>query len=156
MPAFCIFRRFRMLYSRSDGFQAALRPCGCGEPPRPLRIRGSAWDASDLPSSPMEGDVWKAMSDGLVPGAERGDLIVCVSAQPVRWQVLSGHDEPYVLPKATATELGGVYVDVALDASSDNPVENRAISAELDEKADAADIMTISNAEILGIITGRR
>ena len=60
----------------------------------------------------------------------------------------------YVLPKATASLLGGVYVDPALDRGSDNPVENRAISGELDEKANAADILTISNAEILEILTG--
>ena len=60
----------------------------------------------------------------------------------------------YVLPKATATLLGGVYVDVVLDASSDNPVENRAISVEMDAKADAADFLTISNREIFDIVTG--
>ena len=60
----------------------------------------------------------------------------------------------YVLPKATASLLGGVYVDPALDRGSDNPVENRAISGELDGKANAADILTISNAEILEILTG--
>jgi hypothetical protein len=60
----------------------------------------------------------------------------------------------YVLPKATASRLGGVYVDAALDRGSDNPVENRAISGELDEKANAADFLTITNAEILYIVTG--
>lgn len=60
----------------------------------------------------------------------------------------------YVLPKATASRLGGVYVDPALDSSSDNPVENRAIVGELDEKANAADFLTITNAEILYIVTG--
>ena len=73
----------------------------------------------------------KAKLDGVEPGANR-----------------------YVLPKATAVLLGGVYVDPALDRGSDNPVENRAISGELDEKANATDILTISNAEILEILTG--
>ena len=60
----------------------------------------------------------------------------------------------YVLPKATDVLLGGVYVDPALDRASDNPVENRAVKRQLDEKANAADILTISNAEILEILTG--
>ncbi len=57
----------------------------------------------------------KAKLDGIEPGANR-----------------------YVLPKATAVLLGGVYVDPALDSSSDNPVENRAVKAALDRKADRA------------------
>ena len=55
---------------------------------------------------------------------------------------------------ATASRTGVVYVDPALDSSSANPVENRAVSSELDLKADAADFMTITNAEILHIVTG--
>ena len=73
----------------------------------------------------------KAKLNGIEPGANR-----------------------YVLPKATDVLLGGVYVDSALDSSSDNPVENRAIVGELDEKANAADFLTITNAEILYIVTG--
>ena len=60
----------------------------------------------------------------------------------------------YVLPKATASLLGGVYVDPALDRGSDNPVENRAVKSQLDEKANAADIDVITNADILRILTG--
>lgn len=44
--------------------------------------------------------------------------------------------------------------DPALDSSSANPVENRAVSSELDLKADSADFLTITNAEILHIVTG--
>ena len=60
----------------------------------------------------------------------------------------------YVLPKATDVLLGGVYVDPALDRASDNPVENRAVKSKLDEKANAADIDVITNADILRILTG--
>lgn len=60
----------------------------------------------------------------------------------------------YVLPKATDVLLGGVYVDPALDRASDNPVENRAVKSQLDEKANAADIDVITNADILRILTG--
>lgn len=60
----------------------------------------------------------------------------------------------YVLPKATDVLLGGVYVDPALDRASDNPVENRAVKRQLDEKANAADIDVITNADILRILTG--
>lgn len=73
----------------------------------------------------------KAKLDGIEPGANR-----------------------YVLPKATAVLLGGVYVDPALDRASDNPVENRAVKRQLDEKANAADIDVITNADILRILTG--
>ena len=57
----------------------------------------------------------------------------------------------YVLPKATALLLGGVYVDPALDSSSDNPVENRAVKVALDRKADKATTLSgygISDAKI--------
>ena len=73
----------------------------------------------------------KAKLNGIEPGANR-----------------------YVLPKATASSLGGVYVDPALDRASDNPVENRAVKSQLDEKANAADIDVITNADILRILTG--
>ena len=39
-------------------------------------------------------------------------------------------------------------------SASANPVENRAISVEMDAKADAADFLTISNREIFDIVTG--
>ena len=52
----------------------------------------------------------------------------------------------YVLPQATASTLGGVYVDAALDSQSVNPVQNKAVKAALDLKVSTAD--AISNATI--------
>ena len=83
----------------------------------------------DMPGVMSPAD--KAKLDGVAPGANR-----------------------YVLPKATDVRLGGVYVDGALNRESDNPVENRAVKLQLDEKANAADIDVITNEEILSIVTG--
>ena len=94
-----------------------------------LFVTFSDYATSSVPGVMSPAD--KAKLDGVEPGANR-----------------------YVLPKATAVLLGGVYVDPALDRASDNPVENRAVKRQLDEKANAADIDVITNADILRILTG--
>ena len=115
---------------------------------------------SELPSSPRIGWTFVAEAPGVYAGhsLNEGDAIVCVGMAPAEWTSFAGPVDHSVFVKftdmATASRTGVVYVDPALDSSSANPVENRAISSELDLKADAADFLTITNAEILHIVTG--
>ena len=160
-----------------DGFRGQ-----CAPPPLPVLVHMGTVHPGGLPRSPLRGWTFFAAEDGVYGGLElrRGDAVVCAVQNPPLWLPLSGavalasasedglmsaSDKAkldsveaganlYVLPKATDVLLGGVYVDPALDRASDNPVENRAISGELDGKANAADILVISNAEIFGIVTG--
>ena len=66
---------------------------------------------------------------------------------PAEWTSLSG-------PVDSSDFVRFSDIDPELDSSSANPVENRAISVEMDAKADAADFLTISNREIFDIVTG--
>ena len=154
----------------------------CAPPPLPVLVYMGTVHPGELPRSPARGWTYVAAEDGAYGdlALRRGDAVVCAVQNPPLWIPLSGAlpmasrsedgvmsaadkakldsveegANRYVLPKATATLLGGVYVDPALDRGSDNPVENRAVKSQLDEKANAADILTISNAEILEILTG--
>ena len=51
------------------------------------------------------------------------------------WKVLDSSAEGYVLPQATSTILGGVFVDTGLDENSFNPVRNSVVTYALDQKA---------------------
>lgn len=57
--------------------------------------------------------------------------------------VLSSTGEGYILPQATKNTLGGVYVDDALNDSSQNPVQNAVVSLAIGELTD--DIDTLSD-----------
>lgn len=134
---------------------------GCGPLPLPpLVYVGKVASDSELPSSPRIGWTFVAEAPGVYAGhsLNEGDAIVCIGMAPAEWTSFAGPVDHSMFVKftdmATASKTGVVYVDPALDSSSANPVENRAISSELDLKADAADFMTISNREIFDIVTG--
>lgn len=126
----------------------------------PLVYVGKVASDSELPSSPRIGWTFVAEAPGVYAGhsLNDGDAIVCTGMAPAEWTALAGPMDYSVFVRftdmATASKTGVVYVDPALDSSSANPVENRAVSSELDLKADAADFLTITNAEILHIVTG--
>ena len=134
---------------------------GCGPLPLPpLVYVGKVASDSELPSSPRIGWTFVAEAPGVYAGhsLNEGDAIVCVGMAPAEWTSFAGPVDHSMFVKftdmATASKTGVVYVDPALDSASANPVENRAISVEMDAKADAADFLTISNREIFDIVTG--
>lgn len=134
---------------------------GCGPLPLPpLVYVGKVASDSELPSCPRIGWTFVVEAPGVYAGhsLNAGDAVVCIGMAPAEWTALSGPVDQSMFVKftdmATASKTGVVYVDPALDSSSANPVENRAVSSELDLKADAADFLTITNAEILHIVTG--
>ena len=134
---------------------------GCGPLPLPpLVYVGKVASDSELPSSPRIGWTFVAEADGRYAGFDlkAGDAVVCIGMAPAEWTSFAGPVDYSVFVRftdmATASKTGVVYVDSALDSASANPVENRAISVEMDAKADAADFLTITNAEILHIVTG--
>ena len=134
---------------------------GCGPLPLPpLVYVGKVASDSELPSSPRIGWTFVAEAPGVYAGhfLNEGDAIVCIGMAPAEWTSFSGPVDQSMFVRftdmATASKTGVVYVDPALDSSSANPVENRAISVEMDAKADAADFLTISNREIFDIVTG--
>ena len=134
---------------------------GCGPLPLPpLVYVGKVASDSELPSSPRIGWTFVAEAPGHYVGfdLEAGDALVCTAMAPAEWTALSGPVDHSMFVRftdmATASKTGVVYVDPALDSASANPVENRAVSSELDLKADSADFLTITNAEILHIVTG--
>lgn len=149
-------------YSSRTGMQTCMAPGqGCGPLPLPpLVYVGKVASDSELPSSPRIGWTFVAEADGTYAGfaLKAGDAIVCTGMAPSEWTALAGPMDYSVFVRftdmATASKTGVVYVDPALDSSSANPVENRAVSSELDLKADAADFLTISNREIFDIVTG--
>lgn len=149
-------------YSSRTGVQTCMVPGqGCGPLPLPpLVYVGKVSSDSELPSSPRIGWTFVAEADGTYAGfaLKAGDAVVCTGMAPSEWTALAGPMDYSVFVRftdmATASKTGVVYVDPALDSSSSNPVENRAVSSELDLKADAADFLTITNAEILHIVTG--
>lgn len=149
-------------YADSEGRQSGVS-CGPGCRPLPLPplvYVGRVASNFELPSSPRIGWTFVAEAPGVYAGHSLnvGDAIVCIGMSPAEWTVLSGPvaESGFVrfTDMATASKTGVVYVDPALDSSSANPVENRAVSMEMDAKADAADFLTITNAEILHIVTG--
>jgi hypothetical protein len=121
---------------------------------------GKVASDSELPSCPRIGWTFVAEAPGVYAGhsLNEGDAIVCIGMAPAEWTSFAGPVDHSMFVKftdmATASKTGVVYVDPALDSSSVNPVENRAISSELDLKADSADFLTISNREIFDIVTG--
>lgn len=134
---------------------------GCGPLPLPpLVYVGKVASDSELPSSPRIGWTFVAEAPGVYAGhsLNEGDAIVCIGMAPAEWTSFAGPVDHSMFVKftdmATASKTGVVYVDPALDSASANPVENRAISVEMDAKADAADFLTISNREIFDIVTG--
>ena len=149
-------------FSSRGGMQTCMAPGqGCGPLPLPpLVYVGKVASDSELPSSPRIGWTFVAEAPGVYAGHElnEGDAIVCIGMAPAEWTSCAGPVDHSMFVKftdmATASKTGVVYVDPALDSSSANPVENRAVSSELDLKADAADFLTITNAEILHIVTG--
>jgi len=138
-------------YSSWSGVQTCMAPGqGCGPLPLPpLVYVGKVASDSELPSSPRIGWTFVAEAPGVYAGhsLNAGDAVVCIGMAPAEWTALAGPIDHSVFVKFSD-------IDPALDSSSSNPVENRAIVSELDLKADAADIMTISNIEILHIVTG--
>ena len=123
---------------------------GCGPLPLPpLVYVGKVASDSELPSSPRIGWTFVAEAPGVYAGhsLNEGDAIVCIGMAPAEWAALSG-------PVDSSQFVRFSDIDSELDGTSRNPVENRAISSELDLKADAADFLTITNAEILYIVTG--
>jgi len=138
-------------YSSWSGVQTCMAPGqGCGPLPLPpLVYVGKVASDSELPSSPRIGWTFVAEAPGVYAGhfLNEGDAIVCIGMAPAEWTALAGPIDHSIFVKFSD-------IDPALDSSSSNPVENRAIVSELDLKADAADIMTISNIEILHIVTG--
>ena len=149
-------------YSSRTGMQTCMAPGqGCGPLPLPpLVYVGKVASERELPSSPCIGWTFVVEAPGHYVGfdLEAGDALVCTAMAPAEWTALSGPVDHSAFVKftdmATASKTGVVYVDPALDSSSANPVENRAVSSELDLKADAADFLTISNMEIFDIVTG--
>ena len=149
-------------YSSWSGMQTCMAPGqGCGPLPLPpLVYVGKVASDSELPSSPRIGWTFVAEAPGVYAGhsLNAGDAVVCIGMAPAEWAALAGPMDHSMFVRftdmATASKTGVVYVDPALNNASPNPVENRAISAELDEKADAADFLTISNREIFDIVTG--
>ena len=149
-------------FSSRSGMQTCMAPGqGCGPLPLPpLVYVGKAASERELPSSPCIGWTFVVEAPGHYAGfdLEAGDALVCTAMAPAEWMALSGPVDHSVFVRftdmATASKTGVVYVDPALDSSSANPVENRAVSSELDLKADAADFLTISNREIFDIVTG--
>jgi len=147
-------------FSSAGGVQTGMAP-GCRPLPLPpLVYAGEVSAERELPSSPRIGWTFAVAAPGRYAGfdLEAGDALVCTAMAPAEWTALSGPVDHSVFVKftdmATASKTGVVYVDPALDSSSANPVENRAVSSELDLKADSADFLTITNAEILHIVTG--
>ena len=149
-------------FSSRGGMQTCMAPGqGCGPLPLPpLVYVGQVASDPELPSSPRIGWTFVAEAPGVYAGhsLNEGDAIVCIGMAPAEWTSFVGPVDHSMFVKftdmATASKTGVVYVDPALDSSSANPVENRAISSELDLKADSADFLTITNAEILHIVTG--
>lgn len=138
-------------YSSRTGMQTCMAPGqGCGPLPLPpLVYVGKVASDSELPSCPRIGWTFVAEAPGVYAGhsLSEGDAIVCIGMAPAEWTSLSG-------PVDSSDFVRFSDVDPELDTSSANPVENRAVASELDLKADAADFMTITNAEILHIVTG--
>ena len=149
-------------FSSRGGMQTCMAPGqGCGPLPLPpLVYVGKVASDSELPSSPRIGWTFVAEAPGVYAGhsLNEGDAIVCIGMAPSEWTSFAGPVDHSMFVKftdmATASKTGVVYVDPALDSASANPVENRAISSELDLKADSADFLTITNAEILHIVIG--
>ena len=149
-------------FSSRGGMQTCMAPGqGCGPLPLPpLVYVGKVASDSELPSSPRIGWTFVAEAPGVYAGhsLNEGDAIVCIGMAPSEWTSFAGPVDHSMFVKftdmATASKTGVVYVDPALDSASANPVENRAISSELDLKADSADLLTITNAAILHIVTG--
>ena len=149
-------------FSSRGGMQTCMAPGqGCGPLPLPpLVYVGKVASDSELPSSPRIGWTFVAEAPGVYAGhsLNEGDAIVCIGMAPAEWTSFAGPVDRSMFVKftdmATASKTGVVYVDPALDSASANPVENRAISVEMDAKADAADFLTISNREIFDIVTG--
>ena len=110
---------------------------------------GQVASDSELPSSPRIGWTFIAEAPGVYAGhsLSEGDAIVCIGMAPAEWTSLSG-------PVDSSQFVRFSDIDSELDGASRNPVENRAVASELDLKADAADFLTITNAEILHIVTG--
>ena len=147
-------------FSSAGGVQTGMAP-GCRPLPLPpLVYAGEVSAERELPSSPRIGWTFVIATPGHYAGfdLEAGDALVCTAMAPAEWTALSGPVDHSMFVKftdmATASKTGVVYVDPALDSLSANPVENRAISVEMDAKADAADFLTISNREIFDIVTG--
>lgn len=138
-------------FSSRSGMQTCMAPGqGCGPLPLPpLVYVGKVASDSELPSSPRIGWTFVAEAPGVYAGHDlnEGDAIVCIGMAPAEWTSLSG-------PVDSSQFVRFSDIDPELDSSSANPVENRAVSSELDLKADAADFLTITNAEILHIVTG--
>ena len=138
-------------YSSRTGVQTCMAPGqGLGPLPLPpLVYVGKVASDSELPSRPRIGWTFVAEAPGVYAGhsLSAGDAVVCIGMSPAEWTSLSG-------PVDSSDFVRFSDVDPELDASSANPVENRAVASELDLKADAADFMTITNAEILHIVTG--
>ena len=149
-------------FSSRSGMQTCMAPGqGCGPLPLPpLVYVGKVASERELPSSPCIGWTFVAEAPGHYVGfdLEAGDALVCTAMAPAEWTALSGPVDHSGFVRftdmATPSKTGVVYVDPALDSSSANPVENRAVSSELDLKADSADFLTITNAEILQIVAG--
>ena len=147
-------------FSSAGGVQTGMAP-GCRPLPLPpLVYAGEVSAERELPSSPRIGWTFVIAAPGHYAGfdLEAGDALVCTAMAPSEWTALSGPVDHSGFVRftdmATASKTGVVYVDPALDSASANPVENRAISVEMDAKADAADFLTISNREIFDIVTG--
>ena len=138
-------------FSSRGGMQTCMAPGqGCGPLPLPpLVYVGKVASDSELPSSPRIGWTFVAEAPGVYAGhsLNEGDAIVCIGMAPAEWTALAGPVDHSMFVKFSD-------IDPALDSSSSNPVENRAIASELDLKADSADFLTITNAEILHIVTG--
>lgn len=138
-------------YSSRTGMQTCMAPGqGCGPLPLPTLVYvGKVASDSELPSCPRIGWTFVAEAPGVYAGhsLNEGDAIVCIGMSPAEWTSFSG-------PVDSSDFVRFSDIDPALDSSSANPVENRAVASELDLKADAADFLTITNAEILHIVTG--
>ena len=138
-------------YSSRTGMQTCMAPGqGCGPLPLPpLVYVGKVASDSELPSCPRIGWTFVAEAPGVYAGhsLNAGDAVVCIGMAPAEWTSLSG-------PVDSSQFVRFSDIDPELDSSSANPVENRAVASELDLKADAADFLTITNAEILHIVTG--
>lgn len=138
-------------FSSRGGMQTCMAPGqGCGPLPLPpLVYVGKVASDSELSSSPRIGWTFVAEAPGVYAGhsLNEGDAIVCIGMAPAEWTALAGPVDHSMFVKFSD-------IDPALDSSSSNPVENRAIASELDLKADSADFLTITNAEILHIVTG--
>lgn len=121
------------------------------ETPRAISLSGDAsgsaeFDGSADISIPVDIPSATDGSDGLMSAADKAKLDGIESGATA-----------YVLPQATATVLGGVYVDTVLSENSENPVQNRVIQGVVQDVYSSTDAalelkLSVSDTMLLSYI----